>query len=75
MDAESKEHHSKRIHQKEVIIKRKHRLAKTLGLNVQNPHELLDQSPVKQQFPKQTARVKTIQEQRNEQKGANDVLL
>ena len=52
MDQEAKEKHSKRIHQKESVAKRKAKIAKQHGLEVKNPHELLDHSPVSCGNPK-----------------------
>jgi hypothetical protein len=72
MDQQSKESHSKRIHQKEVVQKRKAKIAKAHGIVVENPHELLDHSPVSCSSPlcvmcrnpRKTFKELTIQEQR-----------
>ena len=73
MDQEAKEKHSKRIHQKESVAKRKAKIAKQHGLEVKNPHELLDHSPVSCGNPKcvmcanprKTFKELTIQEKRH----------
>jgi hypothetical protein len=72
MDEMTKEKHSKRIHQKEVVSKRKAKIAKAYGIPVANPHELLDHSPVSCSSPlcvmcrnpRKTFKELTIQEQR-----------
>ena len=52
MDQDAKDKHSKRIHQKETVAKRKTKIAKQHGVEVKNPHELLDHSPVSCGNPK-----------------------
>jgi hypothetical protein len=73
MDEQSKLKHSKRIHQKEVVVARKTKIAKAHGIVVKNPHELLDHSPVSCGNPKcvmcantrKTFNELTIQEKRH----------
>ena len=73
MDEQSKLKHSKRIYQKEVVVARKTKIAKQHGIPVENPHELLDHSPVSCGSPKclmcanprKTFKELTIQEKRH----------
>jgi len=72
MDELTKAKHSKRMHQKEVVSKRKAKIAKAHGIPVENAHELLDHSPVSCSSPlcvmcrnpRKTFKELTIQEQR-----------
>lgn len=52
MDQESKDKHSKRIHQKETTVKKKIKIAKEHGLSLKEPHKLAKVSPVSCGNPK-----------------------
>ena len=73
MDQQSKEKHSKRIHQKENHVKKQAKIAKqVLGLNEKQPHRFAKHSPANCGNPKclmcgnprKTLKELTVQEQR-----------
>jgi hypothetical protein len=75
MDQQAKEQHSKRLHQKEVVVKRKLKIAKAHGLQEKQPHRLAKKSPlscgnpqcVMCANPRKTFKELTIQEKRHQQ--------
>lgn len=70
-----KEQHSKRIHQKEVTVKRNTKLAKEFGIPVKEPHKLHKKNPfncgnpdcVMCMNPRKSFGEKTMQERKFEQ--------
>ena len=75
MDQESKEKHSKRIHQKESHVKKQAKIAKQLGINEKQPHRFAKHNPANCGNPKclmcgnprKTLKELTVQEQRQQQ--------